>query len=165
MVNPATALFHNGHLTVRIRAGEAGVEAVEFVPPDTMPEPGPAHPLTREAARQLKAYFAGTLWRFDLPLSPAGTPFQLRVWNELVGIPYGETCSYGQLADRIGSPTAVRAVGAANGANPIAIVVPCHRVIGSNGKLTGYGGGLPLKQVLLELEAKYAWRSRKASIG
>lgn len=83
-----------------------------------------------------------------------GTPFQLKVWEALLNVPYGTTCSYGQLARTIGTPEAVRAVGAANGANPIPIVVPCHRVIGSNGKLTGYGGGLPLKKFLLDLERR-----------
>jgi len=105
-----------------------------------------------EAVRQLRAYFARKLTRFDLPLTPAGTPFQLDVWRELQRIPYGTVISYGELAYRIGRPHASRAVGAANGANPIPIVVPCHRVIGSNGKLTGYGGGLPIKEALLELE-------------
>ena len=89
-------------------------------------------------------------WRaFDLPLAPQGTPFQLAVWNRLCEIPYGETISYGELARRIGNPNASRAVGLANGSNPIPIVIPCHRVIGSNGKLTGYGGGLPIKEKLL----------------
>ena len=106
----------------------------------------------RETIRQLQAYFNKKLTRFDLPLEPAGTPFQLVVWHELENIPYGEVISYGELANRIGRPHASRAVGAANGSNPIPIVVPCHRVIGSNGKLTGYGGGLPIKEALLELE-------------
>jgi methylated-DNA-[protein]-cysteine S-methyltransferase len=105
-----------------------------------------------EPVRQLRAYFAGELRDFDLPLAPAGTPFQLRVWRELRNIPYGQTISYGELARRIGSPNGSRAVGLANGANPISIVVPCHRVIGSNGKLTGYGGGLENKERLLALE-------------
>ena len=105
-----------------------------------------------ETIRQLRAYFAGELRDFDLPLAPEGPAFHQRVWGELCNIPYGETISYGELAKRIGSPNASRAVGRANGANPIAIVIPCHRVIGSNGKLTGYGGGLPRKQLLLELE-------------
>jgi methylated-DNA-[protein]-cysteine S-methyltransferase len=108
--------------------------------------------LLLEAGNQLAAYFAGKLREFHLPLEMAGTDFQLRVWNRLLQIPYGETRSYGELARALGTPAAVRAVGAANGANPIAIVVPCHRVIGSNGALTGYGGGLPLKRRLLELE-------------
>jgi len=105
-----------------------------------------------EAEKQLRAYFAGVLRQFDLPLDLAGTPFQQRVWQELLKIPYGETRSYGQVARDMGAPAAIRAVGAANGANPVPIVVPCHRVVGANGKLTGYGGGLPLKQRLLALE-------------
>lgn len=107
-----------------------------------------------EPIRQLHAYFAGDLETFDLPLSPRGTPFQQRVWQELCKIPYGETISYGQLARRIGNPNASRAVGLANACNPIPIVIPCHRVIGSNGKLTGYGGGLPIKEKLLALERR-----------
>jgi methylated-DNA-[protein]-cysteine S-methyltransferase len=110
----------------------------------------------REAARQLAAYFAGTLRRFELPLAPEGTPFQQRVWGALRGIPYGETISYADLARSIGQPAAVRAVGAANGQNPLSIVVPCHRVIGSDGRLVGYGGGLPAKSFLLDLEQRVA---------
>jgi methylated-DNA-[protein]-cysteine S-methyltransferase len=110
----------------------------------------------RDAVRQLEAYFAGTLRRFDLALAPAGTPFQQRVWRALREIPYGHTISYGELARRLGRPAAVRAVGAANGRNPLAIVVPCHRVIGSDGRLVGYGGGLPTKAALLELERRVA---------
>ena len=102
----------------------------------------------------MRAYFAGELEAFNLSLTPQGTPFQLRVWNQLCEIPYGETISYGELARRVGDPKAARAVGLANGSNPIAIIVPCHRVIGSNGKLTGYGGGLPIKEKLLALERK-----------
>jgi len=105
-----------------------------------------------EAVRQLRAYFAGRLTAFDLPVAPDGTSFQKIVWQELKRIPYGDVISYGELASRIGKPKASRAVGAANGANPIPIVIPCHRVIGSNGKLTGYGGGLPIKEKLLILE-------------
>lgn len=108
-----------------------------------------------EPVRQLRAYFAGELHDFDLPLAPEGTPFQLRVWRELRNIPYGQTISYGELARRIGSPKGSRAVGLANGANPISIVVPCHRVIGSNGKLTGYGGGIENKELLLALEKEH----------
>ena len=108
-----------------------------------------------ETVRQLRAYFAGELRDFDLPLAPEGTPFQLRVWRELRNIPYGQTISYGELARRVGSPKGSRAVGLANGANPISIVVPCHRVIGSNGKLTGYGGGLENKERLLALEREH----------
>lgn len=104
------------------------------------------------AHKQLQAYFAGELQEFDLPLAPQGTPFQQRVWNELRNIPFGQTWSYGELARRIGQPTASRAVGLANGKNPISVIVPCHRVIGANGKLVGYGGGLDRKNTLLQLE-------------
>lgn len=106
----------------------------------------------RGAAKQLKAYFEGELRDFDLALEPEGTAFQQTVWTALREIPYGRTISYGELARRIGNPNASRAVGLANGANPIAIIVPCHRVIGANGKLTGFGGGLDIKQQLLALE-------------
>lgn len=102
---------------------------------------------------ELETYFAGRLNRFTTKLAPRGTPFQLTVWHALCDIPYGETISYGELARRIGNPKSVRAVGLANGANPLAIIFPCHRVIGSNGSLTGYGGGLPIKQRLLALES------------
>jgi methylated-DNA-[protein]-cysteine S-methyltransferase len=105
-----------------------------------------------DLATQLGEYFDGRRRAFELPLKPEGTPFQLRVWNALLDIPYGETISYGELAARIGDRSASRAVGLANGSNPLPIVIPCHRVIGSNGKLTGYGGGLPIKERLLTLE-------------
>ena len=105
-----------------------------------------------EAVEQLEAYFAGERREFDLELEPVGTNFQRRVWEALLTIPYGETRSYGQIAEQIGSPGASRAVGLANGHNPIGIIVPCHRVIGANGSLTGYGGGLDRKRALLELE-------------
>ncbi|MBO0838982.1 MAG: methylated-DNA--[protein]-cysteine S-methyltransferase, partial [Actinobacteria bacterium] len=103
---------------------------------------------------QLDAYFAGELTEFSLPLAPAGTQFQRQVWAALQQIPYGQTWSYGQLAEKIGNPAAVRAVGLANGRNPIAVVIPCHRVIGADGSLTGYGGGLDRKRFLLDLEAR-----------
>ncbi|MGD0497860.1 MAG: methylated-DNA--[protein]-cysteine S-methyltransferase [Bryobacteraceae bacterium] len=140
---------------VRLEAAPAGLRAIRFgAAGRTEGERNDRHALLVEAARQLRAYFDGHLRQFDLPLDPAGTDFQKRVWNALLGIPYGETRSYAEIAEAIGSPQAVRAVGAANGANPIPIVVPCHRVIGSGGKLTGYGGGLALKKRLLELEAQ-----------
>ena len=101
---------------------------------------------------QLRAYFAGNLTEFDLSLAPDGTVFQMSVWDALTKIPYGKTISYGELARRIGHPKASRAVGAANGRNPLPIVIPCHRVIGSDGKLIGFGGGLPTKSALLSLE-------------
>jgi methylated-DNA-[protein]-cysteine S-methyltransferase len=105
-----------------------------------------------DVVAQLTEYFAGSRRQFDLQLAPEGTPFQQRVWRALLDIPYGETTSYGALAARIGQRSASRAVGLANGSNPLPIVIPCHRVIGSNGKLTGYGGGLPIKERLLALE-------------
>lgn len=104
------------------------------------------------AADQLDAYFAGELTRFDLPLAPCGSDFQQRVWAALQEIPYGGTESYGELAERIGSPGGARAVGLANGKNPIGIIIPCHRVVGADGSLTGYGGGLERKKQLLDLE-------------
>lgn len=107
-----------------------------------------------EARRQLEAYFAGRLEVFDLPLALDGTPFQVKVWRAVAEIPYGQTRAYGEVARRIRRPTAVRAVGAANGQNPLPIIIPCHRVIGSNGSLTGYGGGLPIKRALLALESR-----------
>jgi len=105
-----------------------------------------------EAIRQLREYFAGKRTGFDLPLAPRGTEFQRSVWRQLQEIPYGETISYGELARRVGNPKASRAVGSANGANPLPIVIPCHRVIAGNGTLGGFGGGLPMKQTLLALE-------------
>lgn len=115
----------------------------------------PDEPLLRRAVEQLREYFAGRRLSFDLPMEPAhGTPFQRRAWQALRAIPFGETRTYGDQARAIGAPAAVRAVGAANGRNPLGIIVPCHRVIGSDGKLTGYGGGLPAKQWLLEHEAR-----------
>ena len=123
-------------------------------------ELGEPDPRGREAepfkatADQLEAYFAGRRTRFELPLAPEGSDFQQRVWAALQEIPYGETESYGELAARIGSPGAARAVGLANGKNPIGIVIPCHRVVGSSGSLTGYGGGLDRKRALLDLELR-----------
>jgi methylated-DNA-[protein]-cysteine S-methyltransferase len=104
--------------------------------------------------RELEEYFRGDRKVFEMPLSPRGTPFQLSVWRELEHIPYGATISYMELARRVGNPKAVRAVGAANGANPIPVIIPCHRVIGSNGKLVGYGGGLDRKELLLSIEQR-----------
>jgi methylated-DNA-[protein]-cysteine S-methyltransferase len=121
-------------------------------PAEPRPDWTPDRGRLGEATRQLTAYFKGQLRAFDVPVAPVGTPFQQAVWRQLQAIPYGETISYGELARRLGNPKAVRAVGLANGSNPIAIIVPCHRVIGSNGTLVGYGGGLPTKQALLALE-------------
>jgi len=110
--------------------------------------------IVAEAARQLAEYFAGGLQTFDLPLAISGTDFQREVWLALPRIPYGETASYGELARRLGRSDAARAVGAANGANPVSIILPCHRVVGANGKLAGYAGGLAAKQALLDLERR-----------
>jgi methylated-DNA-[protein]-cysteine S-methyltransferase len=140
-----------------LAASEIGLRLVSF---ESSKHAAPARPEWKEdkapfaeVIRQLRAYFRGELKKFDLPLSMEGTDFQLRVWNALREIPYGETISYAQLAERIGNPKAVRAVGLANGSNPIPIIVPCHRVIGSDGSLTGFGGGLSTKKMLLELES------------
>ena len=111
-----------------------------------------ANDVMNQAAKQLKEYFAGKRQQFDLPLRPSGTPFQQTVWKELISIPYGETRSYKQVAKLVGSPDASRAVGMANNKNPIVIIIPCHRVIGSNGSLVGYAYGLEMKRKLLELE-------------
>lgn len=143
--------------TLTLVAGDDGLHAIEF-PDNRHPVKGReswqagTHPVLTETCRQLLDYFNGTRTHFDLPLAPRGTDFQLKVWRALRGIPYGQTCSYADIARAIGQTTATRAVGAANGRNPIPIVVPCHRVIGANGSLTGFGGGLPTKQFLLKLE-------------
>jgi O-6-methylguanine DNA methyltransferase len=142
-------------LTLRLVASDSGLSAIDlkYLISPRGGRPG-THPIAAEAARQLRAYFAGELREFDLPLDMHGTDFQLRVWRELERIPYGETRSYSQIAAAIGSPQAVRAVGAANGANPIPIIVPCHRVLGSGGTEGGFSGGqgLPTKRKLLALE-------------
>lgn len=111
-------------------------------------------PLLEKAARQLEEYFAGQRKEFSLPLAPKGTEFQLRVWQALLQIPYGETRSYGELAAMVGNPKACRAVGGANHRNPLSILIPCHRVVGTKGSLTGYAGGLSVKEFLLKLETR-----------
>lgn len=112
-------------------------------------------PLLEKAIQQLNAYFAGKLQQFDLPLRPAGTAFQQTVWNQLIQIPFAETITYLHMAKRLGNVKAIRAAASANGKNPLAIIIPCHRVVGADGKLTGYAGGLHRKQWLLEHEAKF----------
>ena len=139
-----------------LAADEDGLWRIDFPPPHQAP-PGDdwregSNAVLVEARRQLGEYFEGQRQRFELPLSPRGTAFQRAVWTTLADIPYGGTWSYRDLAQRIGRPTATRAVGAANGRNPLPIVLPCHRVIGADGSLTGFGGGLPTKRWLLELE-------------
>jgi methylated-DNA-[protein]-cysteine S-methyltransferase len=144
---------------LRIVARDGALSAIEFTPFRQPLDGRPLgdrdddHPLLTEAVRQLTAYFARDLKEFDLPLAPHGSDFQRRVWDELLGIGYGETASYGQIAGRLGMTNAAsRAVGLANGRNPIPVVIPCHRVIGANGTLTGYAGGIERKQILLSLE-------------
>ena len=146
--------------SLSIETGSAGLRRIEF---GGRGENGHSSPLMRETVRQLRLYFAGELQNFDLPLELIGTEFQKKVWAALLTIPYGETRSYTEIAAQIGKARAVRAVGAANGRNPIPIVVPCHRVIGASGSLVGFGGGLEWKRLLLDLEAKHAGRSRKAT--
>jgi len=140
-----------------VAASDTGIHAIEFhAPRHAVPRTGDwregTHPLIEAARGQLAEYFARRRRVFDLQLAPAGTSFQRHVWETLATIPYGETISYTELAIRVGRPSATRAVGAANGRNPLPIVLPCHRVIGANGSLTGFGGGLPTKRFLLELE-------------
>lgn len=137
---------------VQIEANDRGITAIKFVES----EPTQVHTgkLTTQAKTQLIEYFAGERTQFDLPLAASGTDFQNRVWHALMSVQYAQIASYSDIANAIGNPKAVRAVGAANGKNPIAIVVPCHRIIGKNGTLTGYAGGLDKKQHLLALEQK-----------
>ena len=149
-VGPLTLVVEDGaivglYMTLQRHRPEEG-ELGEPEPSGRQAEP------FKTAADQLDAYFAGSLTRFTVPLAPRGTKFQQRVWAALREIPYGRTESYGELAERIGSPGAARAVGLANGRNPIGILIPCHRVVGSTGRLTGYGGGLERKKQLLDLE-------------
>ena len=142
-------------------AGVAGLEHIIFGderPAEAADPGGRAARILSQAQRQLVEYFGGERRSFDLPLDPQGTPFQLAVWRLLGEIPYGETITYGEQARRLGRLGAARAVGAANGRNPLPIVVPCHRVVGADGSLTGYGGGLPKKRWLLEHEATHARR-------
>jgi methylated-DNA-[protein]-cysteine S-methyltransferase len=132
-----------------LRADDGRLSRIEFGSPATCSSDAPPFP---EAEAQLHAYFAGELERFELPLAPLGTPFQRSVWDALAEIQYGTTTTYSELAVKIGRPAACRAVGAANGRNPLPVIVPCHRVIGAAGALTGYGGGLERKRHLLALE-------------
>ena len=139
-----------------LAADDAGLRHIEFRdnrhPADRTDWHGGEHPILQTAETQLAEYFAGSRRDFDLPLAPQGTEFQLQVWHALADIPFGGTWSYRQLAQRIGRPSATRAVGAANGRNPLGILLPCHRVVGAKGSLTGFSGGLAAKRFLLELE-------------
>ena len=136
---------------VRLRAADGALRELAFVDGPGDPE-SPSDPVLAEVRTQLEAYFAGERTDFDLPLEPLGTPFDQRVWELVAAIPHGHTATYGELAAQLGAPGAARAVGAANGRNPIAIVIPCHRVIGARGALTGYAYGVDRKAGLLALE-------------
>jgi methylated-DNA-[protein]-cysteine S-methyltransferase len=143
---------------LEISADASGLRSLQFLnEPIGSPTEVPSH--LAEFAQQLTEYFEGTRKTFDLQINPQGTDFQRRVWNELLKIEYGTTISYQELADRLGDPKAVRAVGGANGKNPIGIIVPCHRVIGASGKLVGYGGGIERKKWLLKHEQSFSKRS------
>ena len=153
-----------------LAASAAGLTHVLFLDggrnlePELREDGGPASRILDQAERELERYFQGELQEFQVPLALQGTRFQLQVWEGLRQIPYGRTVSYGELADRIGRPSAVRAAGAANGANPIPIIVPCHRVIGADGSLTGFGGGLQNKMHLLTLEGVLPGKNRGATL-
>ncbi len=141
--------------TLTLVAGDRGLRSVLFPgePPPEGAAAGP-HPLLAAAERQLREYFTGRRTAFDLPIELVGTGFQQQAWLALPSIPYGTTISYGEQSRRLGRPNAARAVGAANGRNPLSIVLPCHRVVGADGALTGYGGGLDAKRALLDHEAR-----------
>lgn len=150
--------MHTGYLssplgTLRLQCTDSALTEIHFM--DTAVESGDDHPLLRETMAQLTAYFDGRLQQFDLPILPEGTTFQKKVWELLVAIPFGKTLSYQTLSLQYGDVKAIRAVAAANGRNPLAILVPCHRVIGTNRSLTGYAGGLWRKQWLLQHEARF----------
>ena len=141
---------------LRLRATDKGLVALDHVNQQESTHKkwkvDSNHPVLKQATSELSEYFAGTRQTFTTPLAPVGTAFQEQVWSELSSIPYGEVVSYSTIAERVGNPKSVRAVGAANGRNPLSIFVPCHRVTGKDGSLTGYAGGLTNKQILLELE-------------
>ena len=139
---------------VRVTANDSGICSIGFQT-HTESEPN-ASPITDQALNQLRSYFIGALQGFSLPLAPEGTQFEQEVWNQLSKVPYASTCSYLDIANRMNNPKAIRAVGRANGANPIAIVIPCHRVVGADGSLTGYAGELWRKRWLLDHEARVA---------
>jgi len=144
---------------LRILASEEGISHVLFSNDEPEAEVTHTNTIVDRCVEELHQYFAGERTAFTVPLAPTGTPFEEGVWQALTSVPYGETCSYLDIANRIDNPKAIRAVGRANGANPIAIVIPCHRVIGSDGSLTGYGGSLWRKRWLLDHEARIAGTS------
>ncbi|MBO5208192.1 MAG: methylated-DNA--[protein]-cysteine S-methyltransferase [Lachnospiraceae bacterium] len=146
-----TSLYLVKEASQESKDAREGAQAISGIVDTTQQESS----LLQEAKKQLQEYFAGERKVFDLPVKPQGTPFQQKVWSALRTIPYGETCSYGEIAAKIGNPKAARAVGGANNKNPILIVIPCHRVIGANGAMVGFGCGLPVKEYLLLLEKKH----------
>jgi methylated-DNA-[protein]-cysteine S-methyltransferase len=141
---------------LEIAADEKAVTGLYFTDANGKREEENTNGILKECINQLTEYFSGKRKDFDIKVNPSGTLFQKSVWNELLKIPYGETVSYGEIAERIGNPKSVRAVGLANGSNPISIIIPCHRVIGKKGSLVGYGGGIENKRYLLELEKKFS---------
>ena len=151
------AILHTPLGTARLQGGPEGVRSISISDPLEVPES--VSPSLEEACRQLREYFEGRRTRFELPLDPQGTEFQKTVWKALLEIPYGHTLSYMDLAKRLGDPLAIRAVAAANGQNPLWVVVPCHRVVGSDGSLTGYAGGLHRKKWLLNHESPHPQQS------
>ncbi|WP_118949971.1 methylated-DNA--[protein]-cysteine S-methyltransferase [Taibaiella helva] len=150
-----TSFYQSPLGPVRISASEAGLLSVSFIEEEQgqyLAEPAVANTLSRLAVQQLDEYFNGKRTAFDIPLSPSGTSFQEAVWRELVKVPFGKTESYGYIAHQLNNPLSIRAVGSANNRNPIAVFIPCHRIIGADGSLTGYAGGLWRKEYLLKLE-------------
>lgn len=148
------AIMNTALGSLLIKANNSAITSIHFLQDnETVPELL-GNALTNQCVSELSEYFAGKRVRFDVPLAPDGTKFQQSVWNALNDIPYGKTCSYGDVAKKIGNPKAARAIGMANNRNPIPIIIPCHRVLGSNGNLTGYAGGLENKSYLLNLETK-----------
>ncbi|WP_415888642.1 methylated-DNA--[protein]-cysteine S-methyltransferase [Neptuniibacter sp. SY11_33] len=148
------AIMNTALGSLLIKANNSAITSIHFLQDnETVPELL-GNALTNQCVSELSEYFAGKRVRFDVPLAPNGTKFQQSVWNALNDIPYGKTCSYGEVAKKIGNPKAARAIGMANNRNPIPIIIPCHRVLGSNGNLTGYAGGLENKSYLLNLETK-----------
>jgi methylated-DNA-[protein]-cysteine S-methyltransferase len=155
MSAPYQAFVQVENTILKIETDDVSVKAISFVKniKENSPE---APPILKDAVIQLEKYLLGKLQEFELILNPDGTDFQKKVWNTLLTIPYGATCSYADMANSLGDPKVIRAAASANGKNPIAIVIPCHRVIGTNGSLTGYAGGLDNKRLLLDLENKVA---------
>lgn len=150
-------IYHDSPVgLLEITADENAVTGLYFAEANGKREEENTNSILKDCIKQLTEYFSGKRKVFGTKVNPDGTGFQKSVWNELLKIPYGETVSYGEIAERIGNPKSVRAVGLANGSNPVSIIIPCHRVIGKNGSLVGYGGGIQNKRFLLELEQKYS---------